>query len=128
MKNLFILSFLTVVLSTGMLSGKTNPTAVIEWKEITYDFGEIPMNKPIDVDFQFTNPGMMPLIINKVETSCGCTVADYPKQPVSSGKSGNIRVTFDAKSPGYFTKTVTVYSNTQDGHSKLYIKGIVVKD
>lgn len=111
----------------GTLLANSNPKAVIEWKEMTYDFGEIPFNEPIQVDFSFTNPGMIPLIISDVKTSCGCTVADFPKQPINSGGTGTISVTFDAKSVGHFAKTVTVYSNSQEGITKLFIKGIVVK-
>ena len=111
----------------GSLSATSDPKAVIEWEEMSYDFGEIPINKPIQVNFSFKNPGMIPLIISDVKTSCGCTVADFPKYPVNSGKTGTISVTFDAKSEGHFAKTVTVYSNSQDGITKLYIKGVVVK-
>ena len=129
MRSLLIIFSLIVAgsLEYGTMSAYSNPKAVIEWEVMSYDFGEIPINKPIQVDFSFSNPGMIPLIITDVQTSCGCTVADYPKQPVNSGTSGIISVTFDAKSPGYFSKTVTVYSNSQEGLTKLYIKGIVVK-
>lgn len=105
----------------------TKPKAAIEWEEMSYDFGEIPIDNPIQVDFSFTNPGMVPLVIKEVKTSCGCTVANYPRQPINSGVKGTISVTFDAKSPGYFSKTVTVYSNSQEGVTMLYIKGVVVK-
>ncbi len=129
MKNLVIISIILLIalVNSGPLTANSNPKAVIEWEEMSYDFGEIPFNKPIQVDFSFKNPGMIPLIISEVKTSCGCTVADFPKQPVNSGASGIVSVTFDAKSPGYFSKTVTVYSNSQEGLTKLYIKGVVVK-
>jgi hypothetical protein len=70
---------------------------------------------------------MMPVIISDVKPSCGCTVADFPKQPIASGKEGRISVTFDAKTPGYFSKTVTVYANIEGGLINLYIKGTVIK-
>jgi hypothetical protein len=129
MKKLIVLSILIVAFATeaGQVSANTTPKATIEWDEMSYDFGDIPFNEPIQVDFSFSNPGMVPLIISDVKTSCGCTVADFPKQPVGSGAKGTITVTFDAKSPGYFSKTVTVYSNSQEGLTKLYIKGVVVK-
>ena len=69
----------------------------------------------------------MPLIITSVKPSCGCTVADYPKQPIPSGGEESISVTFDAKSPGYFSKTIAVYTNTEEGITNLFIKGEVVK-
>jgi hypothetical protein len=125
----FLVIFLVCInLPVARLWAESKPKAVIEWKEMTFDFGEIPFEKPIQADFTFTNPGMIPLIISDVRTSCGCTVADYPKKPVGSGSSGTITVTFDAKSPGYFAKTITVFSNTEEGMTQLYIKGVVVKE
>ncbi len=104
----------------------SGPNAAIEWKFTDYNFGKIKKNKPVTVEFEFKNPGMIPLIIENVESSCGCTVPDYPKQPIMSGASGKITVTFDAKTTGYFSKTITVKSNTDDGVSYLYIKGEVI--
>lgn len=129
MRKLLLLSgiLLLSAIEFGSLSATSNPKATIEWEEMSHDFGEIPYNKPIKVNFSFKNPGMIPLIISDVKTSCGCTVADYPKQPITSGASGTISVTFDAKSPGYQSKTITVFSNSQEGLTKLYIKGVVVK-
>jgi hypothetical protein len=101
------------------------PMAAIEWKFTEYDFGTIAKNKPVSVDFEFKNPGMIPLIIIDVKSSCGCTVPSYPKEPIPPGGSGKITVAFDAKDSGYFSKTVTVTANTEDSITQLYIKGEV---
>jgi hypothetical protein len=103
------------------------PTAAIEWQNTTVDFGKIPVNKPVIAVFTFKNPGMIPLIITEVKSSCGCTIADYTKNPVSPGGQGKITATYDAKLTGYFSKTITVYSNTEEGSIELYLKGEVVK-
>jgi len=115
---------LSCVFSLYVYSG---PTATIEWNETSMDFGKITQNIPIVVEFKFRNPGMIPLIITSVEPSCGCTVADYPKQPVPAGGEGSISVTFDAKSSGHFSKTITVHTNTSEKITNLYIKGEVIK-
>lgn len=122
--SLFLLSLIFFNVSFGM----ENPQAVIEWKQTEIDFGKVPFNEPIEVEFTFKNPGMIPLVISEVKPSCGCTVANYPKQPIGSGGEGAIKVTFDAKTPGYFSKTISVYSNSADGVTELYIKGKVVKN
>jgi hypothetical protein len=101
------------------------PKAAIEWNFTEYDFGIIAKNKPATVEFTFKNPGMIPLIITDVKSSCGCTVPEYPKEPISPGAEGRIVVTYDAKVSGYFSKTITVMTNTSEGMSKLYIKGEV---
>ena len=101
--------------------------ATIEWTILSHDFGKIEQNKEVSYEFVFKNPGMMPLIISEVKSSCGCTVPQYPKEPIAPGGTGKIKVIYDAKEEGYFSKTVTVYTNTSEGLTKLYIKGEVVK-
>lgn len=122
-----LIAFILLCTFTLSLQGEMGPTAVIEWNNLTVDFGKIPQNKPIVVEFKFLNPGILPLIITSVKPSCGCTVADYPKEPIPSGGQGTISVTFDAKSSGYFSKTITVHSNTEEGITNLFIKGEVIK-
>jgi hypothetical protein len=104
----------------------TKAASVIEWKETTIDFGKVIKDKPVTAEFHFSNPSMMPLIIFSVKPSCGCTVADFPKEPVKPGKAGVIRVTFDAADVGYFQKSVIVSTNAQQGDETLIIKGEVV--
>jgi hypothetical protein len=130
MKKLFFIKFLFLISSLALLGKNTSMkdlNAVIAWDSVSVDFGRVPLNKPITAEFTFKNTGMIPLIITDVKSSCGCTVADYPKQPIPSGGKGKITATFDAKLSGYFNKTITVYSNTEDGMTELYIKGEVVK-
>ncbi len=127
-KNLYLI--LIIILGNTLvqnISAFADPKAVIEWQNSTIDFGEITFEKPVAVEFLFKNPGMVPLIITKVESSCGCTVADYPKQPIISGGEGKIVVTYDSKTEGYFSKTITVYSNTEEGLTQLHVEGVVVK-
>jgi hypothetical protein len=120
-----------VLIVMGIISlpcgAEVNPTADINWEKTSVDFGEIPYRKPVTAEFTFTNRGMIPIIISEVKPSCGCTVAEFPQQPIASGQEGRISVTFDAKSTGYFSKTVSVHANIEGGITKLYIKGTVIK-
>lgn len=117
--------YVTFLLLAVLLSSFFGPQADIEWENTEHDFGEIKRNEPVTVEFTFKNPGMIPLVITEVKSSCGCTVPDYPKEPIMANSEGSITVTYDAKVSGYFSKTVTVYTNTSDGFTKLYIKGEV---
>ncbi len=69
---------------------------------------------------------MVPLIISSVRPTCGCTIADYPKEPILPGKSGKIAVTYNAAAGGAFTKAIVVTSNATEGNTSLIIKGEVV--
>ena len=93
------------------------------WKEETWDFGTIPQGTPVTHEFKFTNSGKNPLVISKVDKSCGCTTPKWITEPVMPGKDGFVSATFNAAAPGGFNKTVTVHSNA--GDKVLHIKGTV---
>jgi|WetSurSiteA1Bulk_404760.scaffolds.fasta_scaffold00458_6 hypothetical protein len=104
----------------------TKPVSAMTWKTTTVDLGKIEQGKPVTVEFEFTNPSMVPLIITAVRPNCGCTVADYPKEPIAPGASGKIAVTYNAAASGAFTKSTTVSSNSAEGNTALIIKGEVI--
>ena len=59
----------------------------ITWLDSTNrNFGTIPEGRKLDVAFRFLNSGTKPLIIQRVQPSCGCTVAEQPQEPVLPGK------------------------------------------
>jgi hypothetical protein len=120
-------NIILVLLLSAFSIHASEPEATIEWKFTTHDFGKVKMNQSVTVEFEFTNPGLVPLIINSVKPSCGCTVADYPKEPIAPGASGKITVKYKGSSPGYFSKSITVTTNATEPVSNLYIKGEVEK-
>ena len=75
--------------------------------------------------FNFTNVGTAPLIIHTAMASCGCTVADFTKNPVKPGEKGVINVTYDGtdKFPGHFQKTISIRSNAKSVLTRLTIEG-----
>ena len=81
---------------------------MIKFENDSHSFGKVPQNKPVTYEFKFTNPGSKPLIIESAVAECGCTTPEYPTKPIMKGKSGTIKVTYDAKNTGTFTKKVTV--------------------
>lgn len=102
------------------------PSSGIEWTSTTIDFGKIEQGKPVSAEFEFKNPTMVPLLISSVRPTCGCTIADYPKEPILPGKSGKIAITYNAAAGGAFTKAIVVTSNATEGNTSLIIKGEVV--
>lgn len=125
---LFLAFALMFAGTTRTASAQDEPknSAGINWTSTTKDFGKIDQGKPVSAEFEFKNPSMVPLIISSVRPSCGCTVADYPKEPVQPGKSAKISVTYNAAASGVFQKSIMVTSNAAEGNSTLIIKGEVV--
>ncbi|MFT6148978.1 MAG: hypothetical protein ACJAUH_001664 [Saprospiraceae bacterium] len=103
---------------------KTNMTFAKE----TYDFGTISEGEKVERIYKFKNSGNEPLIISNAQGSCGCTVPQWPKEPIAPGKSGEIKVVFDSKGKaGKQNKTVTITANTNPATTTINITGEVLK-
>lgn len=94
--------------------------------EKTIDCGQVKFRNPVTVAFEITNKGNRPLVINKVLADCGCTMANYSKEPISKGTKAALTVTYDAKMMGHFHKQIAVYSNASDEPLMLTVRGVVV--
>jgi len=126
-KKIFILSLFCF--ATFILVGQKKPTNqkdLINFTELIHDYGTIEVGSPGKSEFKFTNNMKTPLVISNVKPSCGCTVADWPKEPILGGKSGVIRINYNTKIPGTFRKTITVNSNAKNARVILQIKGNVI--
>ncbi|MBW6536241.1 MAG: DUF1573 domain-containing protein [Mariniphaga sp.] len=119
----FVSSFLFFMVACS--SPVTRNDAVIRFKGQEYDFGTIPLKEEVYYGFEFSNPGKTPLVISNVKTSCGCTIPEWPRKPIMPGAKGEIKVAYDAASPGVFHKTITVYFNGKNSPVELKIKGKV---
>jgi hypothetical protein len=99
--------------------------AEIKFDKETHDFGSIPQGVPATYEFVFKNTGKTPLIVTNAAASCGCTTPEWTKEPIKPGKTGTVKATYNAASPGPFTKSVTVISNAKNSTVILYLKGDV---
>ena len=78
-----------------------------------HDFGTIQQGDKAETEFEFTNTGKSPLIITQARGSCGCTVPEWPNEPIAPGETGKIKVIFDSTGKsGRQSKTVTLTANT----------------
>ncbi len=100
----------------------------IKFDDNQFEFGNLKDGDSVSHTFTFTNIGRKPLFINKVSSTCGCTVSDYTRDPVFEGESGKIKVTFHSKGQkGPVQKVVTIESNTSNyAHHTLYVHGEVM--
>lgn len=100
--------------------------AVIKFKTEVINYGTVKQNSDGLRVFTFTNTGNAPLLITKVKTTCGCTVPSYSKAPILPGENGELKIKYDTKRLGAFTKTITVTSNSEGGNKILKIKGNII--
>ena len=104
----------------------TNPPTSVAFAETNHDFGTIKQDTENTKVFTFKNTGDKPLLIESARGSCGCTVPNYPKQPIPPGQSGEIEVVYSpGKQKGLQTKSVTIIANTEPRTTVLQIKADV---
>jgi hypothetical protein len=102
----------------------------IQWLDsANRNFGKISEGQKLEVSFRFKNSGNKPLVIQRVQPSCGCTVAEQPNEPVAPGEGSIIRASFNSEGHiGVNHKTIYVYANTKGSQSnELQFQVIVEK-
>jgi hypothetical protein len=108
-------------------SADTASAPVFKFEKEVYDFGEIKEGDKVTYDFKFKNIGHSPLIISSATATCGCTIPEYPKEPVAPGAEGLIRVVFNsAGKAGMQNKIVSITANTVPSLTVLNILGNVL--
>ena len=122
----------TTAQPTSTTAGTSAPATTLKaddmaFTEMTHDFGNILEGPDATCKFTFVNKGNEPMVIQKAQASCGCTVPTYSKDPIAPGKEGTIDVAYHTggKPAGGFQKTITVTSNA--GIKILTIKGSMEK-
>ena len=97
----------------------------IWFEEILHDYGEIPNGGDGEYSFVFKNLGEEAIVINRVRSTCGCTIPAWSKEPVAPGDKGKVTVEYNTAQTGTFVKSVYVYSSAANSPVKLQIKGKV---
>ena len=118
---------ITVLAFVAALPVFAQNNSPVDFKEIKHSFGKIEQGKPVTTTFTFTNNSDKPAVIENATAGCGCTKPEYPQTPILKGKTGTIKVTYNAANMGNFTKTVTVKFANVDEPVILTIEGEVVK-
>jgi hypothetical protein len=107
------------------LADDNTPKTEITFDESSYDFGSITKGEKVNHTYTFTNTGSEPLIITNAKASCGCTVPEWPKEPIAPGEGGEIPVVFNGRSVGTQNKTITITANTNPPKTRITIRGKV---
>lgn len=126
MKRIFLFVLSLVCFATlSFAQGKTS----ISVKNPTHNFGII---KEEDGDVEHTfiieNTGKIPLVIDRVTTSCGCALPEWEKEPIAPGKTTEVKIWYDPYGrPGAFNKKISVYSNAEPRRFAMSINGEVIR-
>lgn len=124
MKRFFLIALIAGMLAScgGDSSGQDNslgtapqPGALtsIQWLDSAKNLGKINEGQQLQITFRFKNSGDKPLVIQSVRPACGCTVADFPREPIAPGKEGQITGAFDSKGrEGLQHKDIYISANT----------------
>ena len=129
MKKIFLT--LTLVLAGTLVSNKISAQEVvngakIEFNKEVHDYGTIKNGANGSCVFEFKNTGSEALIISNAKGSCGCTVPEWPREPVAPGETGVIDVKFNSKGKkGKQNKRVTLTTNMVPSQQVLIVKGQV---
>lgn len=91
------------------------------------DYGEVEYAGNSERTWKFKNEGSQPLTITHAKGSCGCTIPEYPKEPIMPGKEGVIKIKYDTKRSGPIARTVTITTNEPEGSNShtIQVKGNV---
>jgi hypothetical protein len=98
-----------------------------KFEEETINYGKIDKGSDGERVFIFTNIGDQPLVIKRIQSSCGCTVPKKPEAPIMPGEKGEIKVSYATNRVGGFSKSITIYSNAKNPTKVIRIKGLVNK-
>ena len=116
-----LLFALSVIFAATALNAQTTieKGPKISFSKEVHDYGNIKYDGDPNCSFEFTNTGDEPLIISNAKGSCGCTVPEWPKEPIAPGAKGTIKVKYDTKRSGPINKSVTISTNVVTGKDEL---------
>ena len=115
--------------SSAQTVANNKEMATFKFEQSEFDFGTVKEGEVVERIFKFTNTGSAPLVIQNAAGSCGCTVPEWPKEPIAPNAAGEIKVKFDSRGKaGANNKTVTIIANTNPETTTLTLKGTVNAD
>jgi hypothetical protein len=129
----YLLLMIVVLLPAALVAqGSETPSDSVDGPAITFivnqaDLGDLRQGEKAEYLFEFTNMGNKPLVIQNVISTCGCTVPQWPKEPVKPGEKSVLKVVFDSSGKiGRQNKIITIRSNVPGPDKKLRISAMVL--
>ncbi|MBN1132944.1 MAG: DUF1573 domain-containing protein [Bacteroidales bacterium] len=101
----------------------------IEFDAPVHDFGTVVEGERVVAFFNYRNIGPGELVIESVESSCGCTVTEWSGKPLDPGQGSFLKVIFNtAGRYGEQIKVITIRSNAKNPEVRLKIKADIITD
>lgn len=124
----WLMALAAVMICALGVSAKDDAKASITFKETVHNFGNVREDGgPVSCELVFENTGNANLVIVSATAECGCTMPEFPKEPIAPGKKGKIKVIYNPLGrPGGFDKVVTVKTNGKPGKVRLKVRGTVI--
>ena len=100
---------------------------VASFDRAEHNFGTIREEMGIvATQFELTNSGTTPLIIQRVSIGCGCAPLRYPREPILPGQTARITMEYHTTGrPGAFNRSATIFTNVPDTVFTLRVRGTV---
>jgi Protein of unknown function (DUF1573). len=125
MKQVFLAAALVLAGAGASWAQSNAAKAEVKFDKESHDFGVIPQGVPVTAEFKVTNTGKSALLITTVTSTSGGVTPEWTKGAIKPGATGYIKATYNAASPGGFTKSIIVNTNTDRSQSVLSLKGSV---
>lgn len=132
MKKVLFVLIIALISGTSLFAqtattAQENPDApIIFLEETLFDYGTIEQNSDGNHNFIYKNIGKEPLIFSKVRSSCGCTIPEWSREPLLNQQQDTIKVKYDTRRLGRFSKTISIFSNAKKAMVVIRIQGEVV--
>lgn len=122
---MFVCVAVVVAFTTALHS--QNPSSAITFEEKVYNFGTIlEKNGKITHTFVFKNNGKAPVVIDEINSGCGCIGNVVSKEPVKPGEKGKVTITFNPEyKSGFFSKEIIVFSNNGQDYNRIWVEGSI---
>ena len=116
----------TIIIAYILLGCNKNTQAILK-VEKEYNFGEIKKNEKIIHNFKIENKSDVELKIEKIGTSCGCTVASIKDSIINKNESTEVKVIFTPSETdkGKISKSIVILANTEPPYTSITLKGII---
>lgn len=89
------------------------------------NLGTILKTEKHEQEVKITNTGTKPLVIQDVNTSCGCIAVEFSNEPIAVGGETVVRLIYNADKNGYFRKTIDIHCNVATSPLQIIITGNV---